>query len=171
MSIYYKLFFLVLSLLTFGCMLSRVDDTQLHYKEYKYYEGKSWLPYSGKVFFKFPNSQQTSEYMTIKMGIPHGKWEAYGYQGETIQSGYHFPVILNDSLKLGEKKLLIKRVNYVFFSEGEYQELTVLIVVTNKLSVNSADSVLNHYIEKNRPKNKYINKLNISSTKIVDREF
>lgn len=112
-------------LLFLGCSNPVILKDDLEFKEFKYFNKRNDKPFSGTALIKFDNGK-VSNSIRFKNGIPDGKWEAYGYQGEIVQEGRYTPVSIDDSDKLFEN---IKRISVYFFKEGEFKTNDILIIL------------------------------------------
>ena len=112
-------------LLFLGCSDLVILKDDLEFKEFKYFNKGNDKPFSGTAVIKFDNGK-VSNSIRFKNGIPDGKWEAYGYQGEIVQEGRYTPVPIDDSDKLFEN---IKRISVYFFKEGEFKTNDILVIL------------------------------------------
>lgn len=112
-------------LLLLGCSEPVILKDDLEFKEFKYFSKRNDKPFSGTAVIKFDNGK-VSNSIRFKNGIPDGKWEAYGYQGEITQEGRYTPVPIDDPDKLFEN---IKRISVCFFKEGEFTTNDILIIL------------------------------------------
>ncbi|WP_129716184.1 hypothetical protein [Pedobacter sp. SYP-B3415] len=117
----YLIFFLLLGE---ACGNPEASFKELVVKDNLFYKD-SLTVYSGYVFSEFDNGDISSK-IPIKNGIPDGKWVAYGYDGEIVQSGTFKPIITG-LVTLADLKQ-VSRINICDTNELKEHFIDIFIV-------------------------------------------
>ncbi len=68
----------------------------------------------------FDDKNSISFFSKFKDGIPSGEWQSLGFDGEIIQYGTFNPQLIDEEIYYKSKKILINRINFIEFYEGEH---------------------------------------------------
>lgn len=120
-----KIFLIFFSIVITGCLKNKVKLKDLKINNGIYHISRSNEPYSGHAYSYFKEGGMSND-IYIKEGIPSGKWMAYGYDGEIVQSGEFNPLLVDQITILDVTA--IDRINVCFTKEGDYKFIDVFII-------------------------------------------
>ena len=118
--------YLLFSLLLIGCHNNRVNLDTLKLFKHKYYaDGNHTTPFSGTAVSMFETGH-ISVNVNFNNGIPDGKWEAFGYDGEVVQNGTHQPISFKN-IDIGPT-IGVNRINICTTNEGKYTFVDIFLI-------------------------------------------
>jgi hypothetical protein len=165
-----ELIFIIYTLIA-GCSANDVLVNKMILRNGRYFiSNDTHVPYTGTALSKF-DTGKLSEKTSFINGVPNGKWLAYGYNGEVIQSGTYKPRLLK-SLDIETIKQII-RINICTTIEGN-QNFIVLYLVSNngeEFDIEKKAPLFNIILEKLKQqgitiRNDLVDKIRIVKTEI-----